>query len=106
MLLPVLLDPLISLHYSDPFRYLTLESLLESSDTRVIKAVRFPNVVWMVDVQMLGLGILLVLPLNGVLRLPQAVDSIVPGLPVVFSQDVGHCTHLASDVVLDPRSCM
>ena len=76
MLLPVLLDPLISLHYSDPFRYLTLESLLERSDTRVIKAVRVPNVVWMVDVQMLGHGILLVLPLNGILMLPQGWTAL------------------------------
>ena len=98
VLLPVLLDPLISLHYRDPFRYLTLEPLLESGDARV--AVRIPNVAWMVDVQMLGHGILLVLPLNGVLMLPQAVDSVVPGLPVVLRKDVGHRTHLAGDVVL------
>ena len=53
---------------------------------------------------MLGHGIFLILPLNGILMLPpQSVDSVVPGLPVVFSQDVGHRTHLAGDVVLDPR---
>ena len=57
----------------------------------------------MVDVQVLCHRILLVLPHDSVLVLTQAMDRVVPGLPVVLGQDVGLGTHLASDVILDAR---
>ena len=57
----------------------------------------------MIDIQVLSHSILLVLPLDCILVLPQAVDSIVPRLPVVFSQYVGDGALLAGDVVLYPR---
>ena len=51
----------------------------------------------------LGHGVLLVLPHDSLLMLSQAMDSIVPGLPVVLGQHVGCGAHLAGDEVLDPR---
>ena len=51
-------------------------------------------------VSVLSHGILVVLPIDGVLMLSQAMDCIVPGLPVVLHQDVGGSAHLTGDVVL------
>ena len=53
--------------------------------------------------QVLSRGILVVLPLDGILMLSHAMASIVPGLPVVLRQDVDGSVHLTGDVVLHTR---
>ena len=77
-----------------------LQPFLECSDTGVVKTVRLPDVVMVIDLQVLSHGVLAVLPLDGILMLTKAMDSIVPGLPVVLRQDVGGSAHLAGDQVL------
>ena len=89
----------VLLHDRHPLGNLSLESLLECRHARIDKAVRVPDVVRMVDIQVLGHGILFVLPRNCTLVLSEAVDNIVPGLPVIFGQDVGDGALL--DQVLD-----
>ena len=54
----------------------------------------------MENLQVLSHSVLLVLPLDRILVLAQAMDRIVPGLPVVLHQDVGGSAHLTGDVVL------
>ena len=103
MTLPICLALLISLHYCDSLRCLTLQSLFESCYTREVEAVRVPDVVTMVNVKMFSHSILGILPLDGILVLSQAMDHVVPRLPVVIGQNVGH---FASDVILDTRPCV
>ena len=57
----------------------------------------------MIDVKMFRHSILCVLPLDCILVLSQAMDCVVPGLPVVFGHDVGGRALLAGDQVLDTR---
>ena len=91
----------VFLHNGHPLRDLPLKSLLECCDTGIFKGVRVPDIVRMVDVQVLCHRILLVLPHDGSLVLSKAMDRVVPGLPVVLGQHVGGGALLACDQVLD-----
>ena len=93
----------VLLHYCHTLGNLSLKSLLECCHARILEAVRVPDVVRMEDVQVLGHGILLILPHDCALVLSQAMDCVVPGLPVVFGHDVGDRALLAGDQVLDTQ---
>ena len=59
-----------------------------------------------VDGEVLGHGIAGVLVDNGGLVLGEPVDSVPPGLPVVFGQDILGAADQADNVVLRARSCV
>ena len=69
-------------------RYLTFEILLKGCCHRILKAVRVPLVLLVIDGEVLGHCIASVLVDNGGLVLGEPVDSVGPGLPVIFGQDI------------------
>ena len=69
-------------------RNLTLKILLKGCCHRILKAVRVPLVLLVIDGEVLGHCIASVLVDNGGLVLGEPVDSVPPGLPVVLGQDV------------------
>ena len=103
MVFSVFLHLPVLLHDCHPLGNLSLESLLECCHARIDEAVRVSDVVRMVDVQVFGHGILLILPHDCALVLTEAVDSVVLGLPVLLGQDVDDGALPAGDHVLDTR---
>ena len=87
-------------------RNLTFKILLKGCCHRILKAVRVPLVLLVIDGEVFSHGIAGVLVDNCSLVLREPVDRVPPGLPVVLGQGVLGAADLADDVVLRTRSCV
>ena len=77
--------------------------LLKGCCHQILKAVRVPLVLLVIDGEVLGHCIASVLVDNGGLVLGEPVDSVPPGLPVVLGQDILGVADLTGDVILNTR---
>ena len=84
-------------------RNLMFEILLKSCCHRILKVVRVPLDLLVIEGEVLGHGIASVLIYNRSLVLGEPVDSVPPGLPVVLGQDVLGAADQAGNVVLRAR---